>query len=425
MTAHGDGEYVVTRRLAAQRWLLDATIRMVGVDWDQGRTRSALKPCGLAADGDFARVRARVKKFSDIHREFAQAAQSRERRAEQARDCGHAVESREHWFVASVLWGCAEWPLFGHTHLSAHYSERKLACFAEYIAVSAHPIRRVEIPIAGQAMPGYLHLPRHLDGPYPCVLSIGGMDGFKEKRVAMYGDELLERGVAELVVEIPGQGEALARGMVMSHDSTAAAGRAIGRWIGQQPELDAGRVGIWGSSFGSFWSPVIASTGEPFAACAVAGVVHEPGMHALRELASPTFKARFMFMCGFTDEDEFDAFAAELDLRPYAERLSCPQLVVAGEDDELSPIHNTFELLSHIPSAVSLVLYQGEKHSAGGASSSTLGPNRNHLIADWLADRLAGRAAADSYCYVDTSGQMHEREPVWRKAALTAPGRAV
>lgn len=418
------GAYVITRRLAAQRWLLDATIRTVGVDWDQGRTRSALRPCGLAAEGDFARVRARVKKFSDIHREFAQAAESRERRAERARDAQRNVESREHWFVASVLWGCAEWPLFGHTDLSAHYSERKLACFAEYIAVSAHPIRRVEIPLGDQTMPGYLHLPRHVDAPYPCVLSIGGMDGFKEKRVAMYGDELLERGVAQLVVEIPGQGEALARGMVMSHNSTAAAGRAIGRWIGQQPELDAGRVCIWGSSFGSFWSLIIASTGDPFTACAAAGVVHEPGMPTLRELASPTFKARFMFMCGFDDEDAFDAFAAQLDLRPYAKQLRCPHLVVAGEDDELSPIHHTFELLSHIPSAVSLVLYEGEKHSAGGASSSTHGPNRNHLIADWLVDRLAGRTSVDSYCYIDTSGQPHEREPAWRKGALVGPREA-
>ncbi|MBO0867353.1 MAG: alpha/beta hydrolase [Micromonosporaceae bacterium] len=410
----GTGEYVVTRRLAAQRWLLDATIRTVGVDWDQGRTRSAQRPCGLAADGDFARVRSRVKRFSDIHREFAQAARSREQRAERARAAGHRVESREHWFIASMLWGCAEWPLFGHTDLSAHYTERKLACFAEYIAVCAHPIRRVEIPLGEQTLPGYLHLPRQVDAPYPCVLSIGGMDGFKEKRVAMYGDELLERGIAQLVVEIPGQGEALARGMPMTQDSTAAAGRAIGQWIRQQPELDADRIAVSGTSFGSFWSLVIASTGDPFAACAVAGVVHEPGMHTLRESASPTFKARFMYMCGFTDEDEFDAFAAKLDLRPYAERLGCPHLVVAGEDDELSPIRHTFELLPHIKSPVSLVLYEGEKHSAGGASSSTQGPNRNHLIADWLVDRLAGRTAADSYSYVDARGQVQEREPVWR-----------
>lgn len=418
----GTGDYVVTRRLAAQRWLLDATIRTVGVDWDQGRTRSALRPCGLAAGGDFDRVRARVKRFSDIHREFAQAARSREQRAERARNAQRHVESREHWFIASMLWGCAEWPLFGHTELSARYTERKLACFAEYISVSAHPIRRVEIPLGEQTLPGYLHLPRHVEAPYPCVLSIGGMDGFKEKRVAMYGDELLERGIAQLVVEIPGQGEALARGMVMSHDSTAAAGRAIGDWIRRQPELDRSRIGVSGTSFGSFWSLVIASTGDPFSASAAAGVVHEPGMHTLRELASPTFKARFMYMCGFTDEDAFDTFAARLDLRPYAQRLRCPHLVVAGEDDELSPIHNTFELLPHIPSPVSLVLYEGEKHSAGGASSSTLGPNRNHLIADWLADRLAGRTAVDSYSYIDTSGHLHEREPVWRQAAFVEAG---
>ena len=34
----------------------------------------------------------------------------------------------------------------------------------------------------------------------------------------------------------------------------------------------------------------------------------EPGGHTIFEEASPTFKKRFMYMSGFTDEAEFDEF---------------------------------------------------------------------------------------------------------------------
>ncbi|MCW2636823.1 MAG: hypothetical protein JWQ99_3190 [Blastococcus sp.] len=409
--------YVTTRRFREQRWLLDAAVRTIGVDWDQGRTRSALSACGgLDAQADFQRVRDRVKKFTDIHREFASAAERRERLAEQARSRGHLVEAREHAFVAALLWGNAEWPLFGHSSLGQEYSDRKIACFEQYREDAPYPIRRVDIPFKDAALPGYLHLPREGAAPFPCLVAIGGMDGYKEKRVAMYGDKYLERGIAQLVVELPGQGEALARGLVITEDSTVEAGRAIHAWLSEQPDIDLGRVAIAGSSFGSYWATQIAATTEGFVGCGVSGVVHEPGLNSIFELASPTFKSRFMFMSGYRDEAAFDRFAATFDLRPFADSLSCPYLVVAGEDDELSPIAHTFELVSRIKAPVRMVLFEGEKHSVGGGSASALGPNRNHLVAQWFLDRFAGREAEDRYEHVDSKGQVHQRPPVWRQS---------
>jgi dipeptidyl aminopeptidase/acylaminoacyl peptidase len=194
------------------------------------------------------------------------------------------------------------------------------------------------------------------------------------------------------------------------------AGRAIHAWMSLQPEIDLGRVAIAGSSFGSYWATQIAATTEGFVGCGVSGVVHEPGLTSIFEQASPTFTARFMFMSGYRDEAAFDRFAATFDLRPFADSLSCPYLVVAGEDDELSPIAHTFELVSRIKAPVRMVLFEGEKHSVGGGSASALGPNRNHLVAQWFLDRFAGREAEDRYEHVDSKGQVHQRPPVWRQS---------
>jgi hypothetical protein len=94
-------------RFAEQRWLLDAVIQTLGLEWDQGRIGYSMAPCGILAEPDFGQVRSRVKKFDDIAREFAVAGLARMRRAEAARLAGHEVSEREHSFIASILFGQA------------------------------------------------------------------------------------------------------------------------------------------------------------------------------------------------------------------------------------------------------------------------------------------------------------------------------
>jgi len=412
--APDDWPYARTRRMQEQRWLLDATIRQLGVDWDQGRTRYTMYPAGLDAEPDFVRIRERVRKFDDIHRQFAAAGLRREALGEAAEAAGRTVEAREHAFVASILWGNAQWPLFGNSPRVLEYGRRKVVNYERFIRNAPHSVRRVEIPFGDTTLPGYLHLPPGADGPLPCFVQIGGMDSFKEHQVAMYGDKFLERRIARLAVELPGQGEALTRGLFTSETSAIDAGRAIVDWVRGQPEIDPGRVAIGGNSFGSFWATQIAASVEGLAGCAVVGVIHEPGMNAIFETASPTFKARFMYMAGYDDEAAFDGFAARLDLRPLAPRVSCPYLVLAGEDDELSPIASTFELLATISWPCQLVLYQGERHSLGGGPATSFGPNRHHLVADWVEDRLGGLPAGDRFIYVDAAGASHDRPSSWR-----------
>src|SRR5258708_10824852 len=55
----------LTRRWTEQRWLLDNTIRSVGMDWDQPRSAYLSAPCGPQATADFALVRSRLQKYAD------------------------------------------------------------------------------------------------------------------------------------------------------------------------------------------------------------------------------------------------------------------------------------------------------------------------------------------------------------------------
>jgi alpha-beta hydrolase superfamily lysophospholipase len=398
-----DGPYVSSRRFREQRWLLDNVIRLVGVDWDQGRSRYLALACPPDAESDFGRVRERVRKFADIHREFAAAARRREAFADEARAGGRAVAEREHAFVASILWGCAQWPLFGNSELNLAYGERKVACYERFIALAPHPVRRVEIPFGDRTLPTYLHLPAGASGPFPCVVQVGGMDSFKEHLVAIYGDRFLERGIARLTFDGPGQGESLTRGLLVDATDFIDAGRAVIDWLRSEPSIDPARIAISGVSFGSFWATQIAASVPGIVACAVMMVVHEPAATTLFETASPTFKSRFMYMSGYEDEDAFDAFAKTLDLE-VVPAVACPYLVIAGEDDDLSPIEHTWRLLERASGPRELLLYQGERHGIGSGPAAGMGPNRDEALADWLAARLDSQPMEDQLRYVAMAG---------------------
>jgi len=207
----------------------------------------------------------------------------------------------------------------------------------------------------------------------------------------------------------PGQGECTVRDIHVTATNFMDAGRAMIDWMCAQPEIAADHLAPRASSFGSFWGTQVASVDDRLQGCAVAYVCHEPGVNTLFNMSSPTFKLRYMYMTGYEDEEAFDAFAQTLTLRGVGASITCPFLVVAGEDDELSPIEYTYELLKEVKAPKELLLYQGEGHGLNTTTSSSLGPDAQTYIADWIADRLQGKTAPAQHRFVDMQGQVHVR----------------
>lgn len=396
-----------TRRLATQRWLVDAVIRQVGVDWDQGRTRYIGNAGGTDAEVDFGQARERIAKLADIERVFATLGMRRERLADAAIAAGHDVTARKHAFIASLLWGAAEWTFFvspEQVRRAETANRHKLRCYDLWMGRAPHPVRRIRVPYGRGSLSGVLHLPPGVTGPVPCVLHVGGMDSFKEHAVLMSGDRYLDRGIARFLVDLPGQGEAVLEGAFIGRTNMVEAGLAALEVLRQQPDIDGTRLGITGVSFGSWWATQIAAHAPGLAGTAVWAVVHEAGLESIFEQVSPTFKARFMAMAGYVDEDAFDAFARRWTLADDAPRVTHPYLVIAGEDDELSPIGHTYRLVDRVAGPRELVVYRGERHSIGGGPAARLGPNAMDLAADWFADRFAGRETTERVTVVDVTG---------------------
>ena len=189
----------------------------------------------------------------------------------------------------------------------------------------------------------------------------------------------------------------------MAHQTAA---EAAVDWLCAHPSVDSDNICVRGTSFGTYFGTLAAARlGGRIKGTAVTGVCQEPGCNTIFNMASPSFKLRFMFMAGYENEGDFDEFIKDFDLRKCAGDITAPYMVLAGEDDQLSPIEHTYELFTHITAPKRLVVYEGANHSISDSPAAALGENRNTMMADWFADRFAGKAMNSEKHFIDAMGR--------------------
>ncbi len=395
------------QRWEQQRWLIDNIIRANGIDWDQPRSLYISGPCGVEANADFAVIRARVQKMADIGPAFEATARRREAKARAAEEAGQKVTARDNFFMAAVHWGAAQWPYDENNDANIALNQKKRDCYRAYAKLADHKVEEVWIPFKDSALPAWFHLPPgYTGGRLPTVIVIPGMDSYKEVSVALYGDRWLNRGIAVLAIDGPGQYEAPMVGINVSMENWLAAGKPTFDWLAGRAEIDADRIGVTGTSFGSFFGTLVAASEPRLRACAVISTCLEPGCHTIFEEASPTFKKRFMYMSGITDEAKFDTFVKSLTWEGHVDKIKCPYLCVAGEAEELSPLVHAERLVKQLKAPKQLVVYQDSRHSVGNVPAANLGPFPPILVADWMEARLAGKPFASERWYVEASGRV-------------------
>ena len=396
------------RRFEEQRWLIDNIIRANGIDWDQPRSLYLSGPCGNEANADFAGIRERVKKMADIGPAFEAVARRREAKAQAAEEAGHKVTARDNYFMAAVHWGAAQWPYDQNNETNIAYNNKKRECYAKYAALADHHIVPVWVPFKDKAIPAWFHLPPgYKGGRIPVVINVPGMDSFKEIQVALYGDRFLNRGMAVLAIDGPGQYEAPMVGVYFSRGELDGGRQAAGRLAGQ-PSRGRSRA-------------------------------HRLLRHELRHLlrhhphrvraAHPRLR-RHVGVPRARLPHDFPGGVADLQeavhvhvghhrrgrVRPLPpdHHLGRPRRQDPGALSGASPASARSSARSSIPSGWSrrckgpkrMVVYQESRHSVGNVPAANLGPFPPILVADWMADRLAGKPFPNEHWFVRSNGQI-------------------
>lgn len=327
--------------------------------------------------GDFARITGSIDAWSEWCGAWSAVAAEHEALGDEAEGEGRMRSAGAHYAQAATYYHFAKFVFVEDLGQMRHAHAAAVRCLTRALPHLDPPGERVEIPFDDSHIVGVLRLPAG-PGAHPAVVLVPGLDSTKEE-FRTTEDLFLQRGLATLSIDGPGQGEA--EYDLPIRGDWEVPGAAVLDWIGARPEIDAGRVAVWGVSLGGYYAPRIASGDSRVKACvALCGPYNFGEVWAgLPELTRDTFRVRSR---SATDDDARRA-ALRLDMTGRTEAITCPLLVVVGKLDRLIPWQDGKRLADEVPGARLLAI------DIGNHGCANVAPMHRYRTADWVAEQLA------------------------------------
>lgn len=326
---------------------------------------------------DFQEVTAGIARWEDWCAAWSARAAVHEALGREALAAGHGLSAGEHLTRAGVYYHFAKF-LFVHdasTMRAAH--AKAVECRRLALPHLRPPGERVEIPYEGRSLAGILRKPAGAVRP-PVLIMVPGLDSAKEELEA-YELPFLARGVATLLVDGPGQGEA-EYDFPIRGDYEVPVRRMID-WIEARADLDATRIGLWGVSLGGYYAPRAAAFEKRIRACIGLAGPYDWGAiwDSLPDLTREAFRVR----SHVGTQEAARRHAGTLTLADAAQRIECPLYLVTGKLDRIVPWQDAQRIASEASGPVELLVVEDGNHIANNR------PYRYRLqSADWMAAQL-------------------------------------
>lgn len=326
---------------------------------------------------DFQDVTGALTRWDDWCAAWVERGAVHEGLARAAEAAGHKRSAATHWTTAGV---CHHFGKFLFVHDKAQMRAAHERAIAARQAALPHldpPGERVEIPYGDHMLYGILRRPCGIDTP-PVVVMVMGLDSAKEE---MHSNEqiFLDRGMATLAFDGPGQGEAEYDLPICPEYERPVA--AVIDWIETRADLDAERVGIWGVSLGGYSAPRAAGYETRIRAC-----ISLTGPFDFAEAfdqAPPLTRAAFAARCFATSKDEARAVAARMTLAEAAPLITCPIYIVGGRLDRVLPPDHAARLAEAVAGPVTLNMVEDGTHVVNNR------PYKYRMQSgDWMAQHL-------------------------------------
>lgn len=312
-----------------------------------------MAPWGGAEIGEVHRIGLRLKdKVGDDQawfKEWAREAKVVEERGRERIADGRTTSGAQYLQRASAYYHVGERFLQPKDNEGLHAYMRGVNCLRDAAKYIKRPrMEHVEIPYEGTTVPAiYVHAEREGEKPGPAVVFFDGLDVTKEIQFFKGVPDLVSRGIACLLVDGPGNGEAIRfRSLYLHHETERYATPAY-EWLAARPEIDPKRIGVMAISLGGYYAPRAAAFEKRFACCIAWGAqwdyqkIWRDRFERLARSDTPALSVasrHILWVVNATSQEEALARLEPFKLDGVVQKIECPFLMVHGEGDEQIPL---------------------------------------------------------------------------------------
>src|SRR5882757_1528857 len=393
---------------------------------DESFSFEALRAAGFANYGgaDLGEVLVAARAIPDgdeaaWHREWKAIAQRAEALGRESLQAGHDVSAREALLRASNYYRTAEFyrrdDPFNDPEV-AELSHRSRDTFLTAIRLFDFTIVEIAIPYQDTTLPGYLYLVDDSGTARPTVIYNSAYDSTLEESYFAIAAAALARGYNVLAFDGPGQGGALREQRLVFRPDWEAVVTPVIDFALTRPEIDPGRIALFGYSLGGYlvaraaafddriaalilddgvydFQTAVAGAMPPFVTQWIAEGNDDAAIPVLSLLMSVNTQVRWalrngMWVMGTNSPADIPRMFRHYTLAGIADRISAPALVLDAENDQFFKGEPARAAEAMVNSKTTLVTLRESEGAGEHCHMGAMG-RAHQVIFDWLDDVLA------------------------------------
>lgn len=251
------------------------------------------------------------------------------------------------------------------------------------------PFERITVTVDGNRLAGFFRKPGGAAGTkFPTVIAYQGADSLAEGTIMGMGS-YVARGMAALVVDLPGQGAAKRLQQLFMPPDTERLVKDLIDYLETRPDVDASRIGLRGISLGSYSAPRAATAEKR-----VKAVVTSAGStDVLRDLFDyyPPIQQRVRWIIGAKDLTHAKTKLKDYTLEHVADKIECPMLIGYGPADRIMDPQGALRLYKAAVNS-DRKMWSDAGHPNHDEKSGGVRKLRLPIAEDWMARQLGAHA---------------------------------
>jgi alpha-beta hydrolase superfamily lysophospholipase len=327
---------------------------------------------------DLRRLMATVDRWDDWCKRWSEFGAMHEKLAAEAASAGRTVTAAEANVRASIYYHYAKHLFADRPEEFRQAHDAMLRSYTAGATALRVPVERVMFPYKSVSMAGWLRKPFNVDRP-PVAVVLPGLDACKEE-LHHWAAAFVERGVAALTLDGPGQGETSFH-LPTTHEWGPVLGAVIDV-LAERKDVEGARVGVVGQSLGAIYAP-LAAAGEPRLKACIANCGPFDWGEVLPKMPKVSQEV-FRVRSHAKSMAEAHELANKITLKDAAREIRCPLLVVFGAGDKLIAPEEGRRLADAASGPTDYVVYPEGNHVCFNISYKF-----RPLTADWMAEKLA------------------------------------